>query len=103
MPLVLGAGALALLGGGLGFELWAEARYDAAKSEMMSQSRRDSLYSAANTRRYVAEALGTAGLGAAAAAIWVYLRDGNRPADAATGTSLHVVPTAAGLAVAGRF
>ena len=102
IPLVLGAGALALLGGGLGFELWAEAKYDAAKSEMRSQPRRDSLYSSANTKRYVAEALAASGLAAAGAALWMYLRDGNRP-DATTGTTLHVVPTATGLAVSGRF
>jgi hypothetical protein len=103
IPLVLGAGALALIGGGVGFELWAEAKYDAAKSEMRSQPRRDSLYSSANTKRYVAEALATSGVAVAGAAVWMYLRDGNRPPDAATGTSLHVVPTAAGLAVSGRF
>jgi hypothetical protein len=103
IPLVLGVSALALLGGGLGFELWAEAKYDAAKSEMTSQSRRDSLYSSANTKRYVAEALATSGLAAAGAAVWMYLRDRNRPPDATTGTSLHVVPTATGLAFSGRF
>jgi len=102
IPLVVGAGALALLGGGLVFELSAEAKYDAAKSEMTSQSRRDSLYSSANTKRYVAEALATTGLAAAGAAVWMYLRDGNRPSDT-TAASLHVMPTATGLAVSGQF
>lgn len=103
VPLVIGAGALALLGGGLGFELWAESRYDAAKSEMTSQPRRDSLYTAANTRRYVAEALAASGLAAGGAAVWLYLRNGNRERDAATDTSVHVVPAATGLALSGRF
>jgi hypothetical protein len=103
VPLVLGAGALALLGGGLGLELWAESNYDAAKAEMTSQSRRDSLQDAANTKRYAAEALAAAGLGVAGAAVWLYLRDGNRRPDAATDTSVHVVPTATGLALAGQF
>ena len=36
-------------------------RYSAAKSEMTSQPRRESLYNSANTKRYVAEALAGAG------------------------------------------
>lgn len=103
VPLVLGASALALLGGGLGFELRAEARYDAAKSELTSRPRRDSLYSSANTNRYIAEALAASGLAAGAAAVWLYLRDGDHRPDATIDASLHVVPTATGLAVSGRF
>jgi hypothetical protein len=103
VPLVVGASALALLGGGLGFELRAEARYDAAKSEVTSRSRRDSLYGSANTNRYIAEALAASGLAAAGAAVWLYLRDGAHRPDAAIGASVHVVPTASGLAVSGRF
>ena len=102
IPLVLGAGAIALLGGGLGCELWAESSYDAAKSEMTSQPRRSSLYSTANTKRYVAEALAVTGLGVAGAAVWLYLRD-RHGADAATDASVRVVPTATGLALAGQF
>jgi hypothetical protein len=102
VPLIVGAGALALLGGGLGLELSAESRYDAAKSEMTSQARRDSLYSSANTRRYVAEALVAGGLGAAGAAVWLYLRAG-RNQGAAVDTAVRVVPMAAGLALSGQF
>src|SRR6185369_4363777 len=97
VPLVVGTGGLALLGTGLGFELRAESRYNEAKSEMTSQSRRDSLYNSANTKRYVAEALAVSGLAAGGAAIWLYLRGGNRERDAVTDTAVHVVPTPTGL------
>jgi hypothetical protein len=103
VPLVLGAGALALLGGGLGFELWAESRYDAAKSEMTSRSRRDSLYDAANTRRYIAQAFAVTGLAAAGTAVWLYLRDRSREHRATNNTSMYVVPAAAGLSLSGQF
>ncbi|HEX3476384.1 MAG TPA: tetratricopeptide repeat protein [Kofleriaceae bacterium] len=103
VPVVLGVGGLALLGGGLGFELWAQSKYDAAKSEVMSQSRRDSLQDAANTRRYVAEGLAVSGVVAGGVAVWLYLRGGSRERDAMTDTSIHVVPTTTGLSVSGRF
>jgi len=103
VPLVVGAGALALLGTGLGFELRAESTYDEAKSEMTSQPRRASLYNSANTKRYLAEALAVSGLAAGGAAVWLYLRNGNRERDATTDASMHVVPTAIGLALLGQF
>jgi len=103
VPFAVGAGVLALLGGGLGFELWAESRYNAAKAEMMSQPRRDSLESAANTRRYVGEALAVGGLAAGGAAVWLYLRDGKRERPAPAEASVQVVPTVTGLALAGSF
>jgi hypothetical protein len=103
VPLVVGAGGLALLGSGLGFELWAESRYDAAKSEMTSQARRDSLYDSANTRRHVAGALVVSGIAAGGAAVWLYLRDRNPEHSARTDASVKVVPTSTGLAVLGQF
>lgn len=103
VPLAVGAGVLALLGTGLGFELRAESKYDEAKAEMMSQSRRESLYNSANTKRYVAEALAVSGLAAGGAAVWLYLRSGNHERDATTGTTVHVVPTTTGLALSGQF
>jgi hypothetical protein len=103
VPLAVGAGTLALLGGGLGFELWAESRYDAAKSEMTSQVRRDSLYNSANTKRHVAETLAVSGLAAGGVTVWLYLRDRNHERDATTDASVHVVPTANGLALSGQF
>lgn len=103
VPFVVGAGGLALLGGGGGFELWAESRYDAAKSEMTSQSRRDSLYDSANTRRHVAGVLVVSGIAAGGAAVWLYLRDRNPEHSAKTDASVKVVPMATGLALLGQF
>jgi hypothetical protein len=101
VPIAIGAGALALLGIGLGVELWAESNYDAAKSEMMSQSRRDSLYDSAATKRYFAQGFVVTGLAAGGVAVWLYLRTGERGAP--TSASVQVVPMAGGLAVAGWF
>jgi len=103
VPLIIGTGALALLGGGLGLELWAESKYDAAKSEMMSQLHRESLYNSANRKRYAAEAFAVSGIVAGGAAVWLYLRGGNRERNAVTDASMHVVPTATGLALSGQF
>jgi tetratricopeptide (TPR) repeat protein len=103
VPFVVAAGAFSLLGAGVGFELWAESNYAAAKSEMASQPRRDSLYNAANTKRHAAEAFAATGLAAGGAALWLYLRDRTREPGAMTSTRIQVVPTAAGLAVSGQF
>jgi serine/threonine-protein kinase len=103
VPIVVGAGALALLGGGLGFELWAESRYDAAKSEMTSQSRRSSLYDSANTRRHVAAVFAVTGVAAGGAAVWLYLHGRNVERSGTSSASVEVVPTATGLALWGQF
>jgi hypothetical protein len=103
VPLVVGATALALLSGGLGFELWAESKYDAAKSETTDQSRRDSLESSANTRRYLGEVFAVSGLVAGGTAVWLYLRHRNGERDTVTSASMYVVPTVTGLALAGHF
>ena len=103
LPLAIGAGALALLGGGLGFELWAESKYDTARSEATLQSRRDSLYAAANTRRYVAEACVVTGLAAGGLALWLYLHDRNPEHSSRVGARVDVIPTVAGIALAGQF
>lgn len=102
VPLIVGAGALALLGGGLGFELWAESNYDAAKAEMASQQRRDSLYNSANTNHHSAEAFAASGLAAGAAAVWLYLRADGRERSPAS-TRMHLVPGATGIALLGQF
>jgi len=103
VPLVVGAGAVALLGGGAGFELWAESKYTAAKIELASQSRRDSLYDSASTKRDIAVALTVGGAAAGGTAVWLYLRNRNRERDAMANASVRVVPTATGLALAGQF
>lgn len=103
MTISIGAGAVALLGGGLGFESWAQSRYAAAKSEMMSQSRRESLYDSANTRHHAAQALAMTGLAAGVAAVWLYLRDDSREPGATNNANMHIVPAAGGITVAGEF
>jgi len=102
-PLVVGVAVLALLGGGLGLERWAESNYTAARSEMTSQTRRESLYNSANTKRYVAEASAASGFVAGGVALWLYLRERNRERDAAMSANTRVVPIAGGLALAGAF
>jgi len=103
VPLVVGSAAVALFGGGLAFELWAESNYDAAKSENTVQTRRDSQYQSANTKRYVAEALAATGLAAGGAAIWLYLGGGDREGRAASRAGVRVAPTASGVVVFGDF
>ena len=78
-------------------------RYAAAKSEVTSQLRRESVYNSANTKRYVAGALAVSGLAAGGAAVWLYLRGGNRKRDVTTTATVHVVPAATGLALSGQF
>jgi len=101
VPLVIGGGALALLGTGVGIELWAESRYAAAKSEMTSQPRRESLYESAATKRHIAAAFAVSGLAASGMATWLYLR--GREHGAMTSTSMHITPIAGGLALSGQF
>lgn len=99
-PILTIAGGAALIGGGIGFELWGESTYNKAKAEMTDQARRDSLESSANTKRYAAEALGVAGMAAVGVGVWLYLR---RPAE----RDVAIVPTAtstsAGLALTGAL
>lgn len=100
---VIGGCSLALLGGALGVDLWANSKYDAAKAETTDQVRRNSLYAAANNRRYVAEGLALAGVATAGVAVWLYFRDRDdeRPGQVARGKQLVVSPT--GIAIIGTF
>jgi hypothetical protein len=100
VPLLVGAGGLALLGGALGLELWARSTYDDAKAEMTSQTRRDSLYDSANTKRYVGQGLAVAGAAAVGIAVWLYLR-GSREPTMESASKLVVSPT--GVAWTGAF
>lgn len=103
LPLVVGGGAAVLLGTGLGFELSADSRYDAAKAEQTDQARRTSLENTANTRRHVAQGLAAAGLGAGGVAVWLYLRSRAPEPEPAASTAIQIVPNGAGLTVTGRF
>lgn len=87
-PLIVGVAALAVLGGGLGFEMWGRATYDDAKAETSSQARRDTLYRSANDKRYIAESFAVAGVATAGVAIWLYLAHRNEDgAGVATATA----------------
>jgi hypothetical protein len=88
-----------LLGGALAFDLWGDSTYNAAKAEMTSQSRRDSLYDSANTKRFAAIGLGIGGAAAAGVAVWLFVRSASSHHEQA----IRVVPTHNGVAVTGAF
>ena len=104
LPIAVGAGAVVLLGGGLGFSLWGDSTYDKAKAELADQARRDSLYDSANLKRYTAEVLAVAGIGCAGVAVWLYLRQRGTRAEPTSARAGHLMlaPTASGIGVAGR-
>ena len=98
LPIAVGAGSLVVLGGALGLELWGEAKYNDAKQAVDPE--RNTLYDAANARRYAAEGVAVVGLLGAGAAVWLFVRDrGER--HPARGVSIELVPTGAGLLVRG--
>jgi hypothetical protein len=102
IPIALGGGGLALVGGAIGFELWGSSTYDDAKAEMTDQARRDSLYNSANTKHYVAQGMAVAGVGCAGVAVWLYLRKhGEQTTQTARTHELVVSPT--GIAIVGAF
>ncbi|HEY1817805.1 MAG TPA: tetratricopeptide repeat protein [Kofleriaceae bacterium] len=100
LPIAVGAGSLVVLGGALGLELWGEAKYNDAKQAVDPE--RNTLYDAANARRYAAEGVAVVGVLGAGAAVWLFVRDrGER--HPAGGVSIEVVPTGAGLLVRGSY
>lgn len=105
LPIAVSVGAVALLGGALGFSLWGDSTYDQAKAELMDQARRDSLKASADRKRYAAEGLAAAGIGCAGVAVWLFIRQrgGGDEAAQAHASRLMLAPTASGLGVAGRF
>ena len=105
VPIAVGAGAVVLLGGALGFSLWGDSTYDDAKAEMTDQARRDSLYDSANRKRYAAEGLAVAGVGCAGVAVWLYLRQRGARTETTETSARHLMlaPTASGIGVVGRF
>lgn len=104
LPLAVGAGAVALLGGALGFSLWGDAIYDDAKAEMTDQARRDALYDSANRKRYAAQSLAGVGVAGAGVAVWLYLRQRGARAEPSRRTArVMIAPTASSIGVIGRF
>lgn len=102
LPIVFGAGAIALGGAALGFHLWGNSAYDQAKVST-TQPERDELESSANTRRYFAQGFGVAAIGCAGAAVYLYVRSrGEHRADAVAMTPV-ASPQFAGLAVIGSW
>ena len=106
VPLVVGGAAIALAGGALGFELWARSTNSQSLDEKTSNDRRISLWHSANTKRYVAEGLGVASLGAAGVAVWLTLHPAaGAPGERAARVELApmVARQTAGLVVVGGF
>jgi hypothetical protein len=108
IPLIVGAGAVALAGTALGFELWARSSNSQIADEKTSNDRRISLWHSANNKRFVAEAAGVASLACAGVAVWLYLRAGPEAAPpAAQASRVQLAPTlardGAGLLVFGRY
>lgn len=98
VPIVVGAGAVALLGGAAAFHFWGNATYDDAKAEMTDQARRDSLYDSANQKRFIATGLAVAGVAAAGVSVWLLLRTGSESRTAvARNRDLVVSPTSISL------
>jgi hypothetical protein len=94
VPIAIGTAALAAIIGGVALERSAEHAYDRSMVEPDDARQRD-LYNSAVHQRGGAIALGAAGLVGGAAAIYLLVRPST---DRTT-----VVPTANGMAIAGRF
>jgi hypothetical protein len=101
VPIAVGAGGVALLGGALAFELSSRSTYDDAKAEMMDQSKRDSLEDSANKKRYVAQGFAVAGVACVGVAVWLYLRSDSGSATTTASKQLVVSPN--GIALMGAF
>lgn len=108
IPVVLGATALGLFGGAIGFEVSARSTYDRSTHEA-DDARQDSLWRSANHKRYAAEGLAVAGVACVGVAVWLYLRSGEPEAPpAATRTSRLLLEPLfgsdrAGLALTGSY
>lgn len=96
-----GGGALVLFGAAWGFDHASWVIYRKAKDETTSASRSMELYSSANTRYYIAQALAATGVACAGAALWLYL--GRRDGPTATPTRHELVVSPTGVAVIGSF
>jgi len=103
VALVLGGSALVLGGTAFGFELSGSSKYDDAKKITDNQARRDALEDSANTRHYVAQALGVAAIGCAGAAVYFYVRGRGETRPPTTALAPIATPQLAGLAVVGSW
>ncbi len=88
VPIVLGIGAVGLLGGSVGFELSSSSTYDQAKVEP-NDAKQTSLWKSANQKRYLAEGLAAGGIACAGIAVWLLVRSGgDEPTATARGVSV---------------
>jgi hypothetical protein len=102
VPFIVGAGALVLLGGAVGFEVAGRSSYDDARAELDDQARRDSLEDSANRKRLFAQGLAVTGVAAAGVAIWLYIRShGETSTQIARSPRLAV--SLSGIALVGAF
>jgi hypothetical protein len=99
--LTVGGSALALGVVALALKVSSSSTYNRAKAEMSSQTRRESLYSSANTKYQLAQGFALGGIACAGAAVWLYVRARRVGDDAPARAALVVSPTGAG--VAGTF
>jgi len=113
LPIALAVAGGVLGGGAVGFELWGRSKYDAARTEP-DDAAQESLWKAANARRYTAIGLGAAAAVSISAAVVLFVRApraGQERAETAEGAGsakgVSVLPVAgadvAGLAVLGSF
>jgi hypothetical protein len=110
VPIVVGVGAVTLLGGALAFELSAESTYDKTDPSITADPKKqDDLWHSANTKRYVAEGFAVAGVAAAGVAVWLFLRDRGheQAATVSTRSRLQMAPIVgsdrAGLGLMGTY
>ncbi|MGE0549487.1 MAG: hypothetical protein AB7R00_20635 [Kofleriaceae bacterium] len=95
--LSIAGGVLAV--GVIGLELWARATYDKAVVEP-NDAEQESLWQAANTRRYAAIGTGVVAAGCVGVAVYMFTRAPARSAENATASAVNVRPVI-GIDVAG--
>ncbi len=107
VPIVVGVGGLALLGGALAFELNARSTYDDSKVEPDNTKQTD-LWHSANRKRYIAEGMAVGGLACVGVAVWLFVRSSGgteAPATAARGVSVEpmLATGGGGVLLQGRY
>ena len=97
LPIAFGAGAVALFGGAVAFELSGRSSYDDAKLEP-DNAKQKSLWDSANRKRYIAEGMAVAGVACAGVAVWLFVRSrgDSESATVARGVSLEPMFAAGG-------
>lgn len=78
VPIALAGGAVVLVGGALGLDLIARSQYRKAEREPDDVAQQ-AQWEGAKTKRFLAQGLAAAGVGAAGVAVWLYLRAGTQP------------------------